>query len=112
MCHGAGGLAAHYRFGARTAGANLIVGGIFVLLALIFGENMVAVLNLLPFSLLGVLLVFAGLQLALMIQDLEDRKDLFVVLFMLGIALASNLAVAFVVGIIVAYALKSEKLKV
>ena len=112
MCHGAGGLAAHYRFGARTAGANLIIGGIFVSLALIFGENMVAILNLLPFSLLGVLLVFAGLQLALMIQDVEDRRDLFVVLLMLGIALATNLAVAFIAGIIVAYALKSEKLTV
>ena len=112
MCHGAGGLAAHYRFGARTAGSNLIIGGIFVCLALIFGESAVAILNLLPFSLLGVLLVFAGLQLALMIQDLQDRKDLFVVLFMLGIALASNLGVAFIVGIIVAYALKSEKLAV
>jgi len=112
MCHGAGGLAAHYRFGARTAGANLIIGGIFVSLALIFGENMVAILNLLPFSLLGVLLVFAGLQLAIMIQDVEDRKDLFVVLLMLGIALASNLAVAFIVGLIVAYALKSDKLTI
>jgi SulP family sulfate permease len=112
MCHGAGGLAAHYRFGARTAGSNLIIGGIFVCLALIFGENMVAVLNLLPFSLLGVLLVFAGLQLALMIQDLQDRKDLFVALFMLGIALASNLGVAFILGIISAYALKSGKLSV
>jgi SulP family sulfate permease len=112
MCHGAGGLAAHYRFGARTAGSNLIIGGIFVCLALILGENMVAVLNLLPFSLLGVLLVFAGLQLALMIQDLQDRKDLFVALFMLGIALASNLGVAFILGIISAYALKSGKLSV
>ena len=112
MCHGAGGLAAHYRFGARTAGANLIIGGIFVALALIFGENMVAILNLFPFSLLGVLLVFAGLQLAIMIQDVEDRKDLFVVLLMLGIALASNLAVAFIVGLIVAYALKSDKLTI
>ena len=112
MCHGAGGLAAHYRFGARTAGSNMIIGGIFVLLALIFGENIVAILKLLPFSLLGVLLVFAGLQLALMIQDLRDRKDLFVALLMLGIALATNLGVAFIVGIIAAYVFKSDKFKV
>ena len=71
-----------------------------------------AVLNLLPFSLLGVLLVFAGLQLALMIQDLQDRKDLFVALFMLTITLATNLGIAFIAGIIVAYALRSEKLTV
>ena len=112
MCHGAGGLAAHYRFGARTAGSNLIIGGIFVLLALVFGENIVAILKLLPFSLLGVLLVFAGLQLALMIQDLRDRKDLFVALLMLGMALATNLGVAFVAGIIAAYVFKSDKFKV
>ena len=112
MCHGAGGLAAHYRFGARTAGSNLIIGGVFVSLAIVFGENMVAILNLLPFSLLGVLLVFAGLQLTLMIQDLQDRKDLFVALFMLTITLATNLGIAFIAGIIVAYALKSEKLTV
>jgi SulP family sulfate permease len=112
MCHGAGGLAAHYRFGARTAGSNVIIGGIFLSLALIFGENIVTVLKLLPFSLLGVLLVFAGLQLALMIQDLRERKDLFVALLMLGIALATNLGIAFIIGIIAAYALKSEKFSV
>ena len=112
MCHGAGGMAAHYRFGARTAGSNMIIGGIFLLLALIFGENIVTVLKLLPFSLLGVLLVFAGLQLALMIQDLRERKDLFVAMLMLGIALATNLGVAFIIGVIAAYALKSEKFSV
>ena len=39
MCHGAGGLAAHYRFGARTAGSNLYVGGIFLVLALLCGHG-------------------------------------------------------------------------
>jgi SulP family sulfate permease len=112
MCHGAGGLAAHYRFGARTAGSNLYIGGIFLVLALIFGENIVSVLRLLPLSILGVLLTFAGLQLALMIQDLEDRKDLFVALFMLGLALAFNLAVAFLVGIVAAYLVKSARISV
>jgi SulP family sulfate permease len=112
MCHGAGGLAAHYRFGARTAGSNLYIGGILLVLALIFGENIVSVLRLLPLSILGVLLVFAGLQLALMIQDLQDRKDLFVALFMLGLALAFNLAVAFIAGIAVAYVVKSARISV
>ena len=112
MCHGAGGLAAHYRFGARTAGSNLYIGGIFLVLALIFGENIVSVLRLLPLSILGVLLTFAGLQLALMIQDLQDREDLFVALFMLGLALVFNLAVAFLVGIVAAYVVKSARISV
>jgi SulP family sulfate permease len=112
MCHGAGGLAAHYRFGARTAGSNLYIGGILLVLALIFGENIVSVLRLLPLSILGVLLTFAGLQLALMVQDLQDRKDLFVALFMLGLALVFNLAVAFLVGIVAAYVARSARISV
>jgi SulP family sulfate permease len=112
LCHGAGGLAAHYRFGARTAGSNVIIGLLFVLLAVLLGSHIVAIVYLLPMSVLGVLLVFAGSQLALTIIDLMNRKDLFVVLIMLGITLATNLAAGFAVGIILAYILRSEKLSV
>jgi SulP family sulfate permease len=112
MCHGAGGLAAHYRFGARTAGSNLMIGLIFVILGLFLGTHSLAVVYLLPMSVLGVLLIFAGTQLALTIIDLKDRKGLFVALVMLGITLASNLAVGFLVGFALSYALKSEKLAV
>ena len=48
------------------------------------------------------MLVFAGAQLALTIMDLQQRKDYFVAVLMLGITLASNLAVGFIVGIVVA----------
>jgi SulP family sulfate permease len=112
LCHGAGGLAAHYRFGARTAGSNLIIGLIFVGLAVFLGNNALVVVKLLPLSILGILLVFAGSQLAMTITDISKRKDLFVTLVMLGITLASNLAIAFVVGMAIAYGLKSDKLKV
>ena len=112
LCHGAGGLAAHYRFGARTAGSNLIIGLFFVVLAVLLGSHVLTVINLLPMSVLGVLLLFAGTQLALTIIDVHERKDLFVVLTMLAITLASNLAFGFITGIFIAYALKSEKLTV
>jgi len=112
LCHGAGGLAAHYRFGARTAGSNLFIGSIFLILALFLGIHALSIVYLLPLSILGVLLIFAGSQLALTVIDMQERKDLFVVLLMLGITLASNLAVGFIIGIVVAYALKSEKLTV
>ena len=112
LCHGAGGLAAHYRFGARTAGSNLMIGGIFVILAFALGNDSLAVIYLLPLSVLGILLLFAGSQLALTIMDLENRKDFFVVVIMLGITFSSNLAAAFMVGILVAWLLKAEKLQV
>ena len=112
LCHGAGGLAAHYRFGARSAGSNLMIGIIFVILAVVLGNDSLAVIYLLPLSVLGILLLFAGCQLALTIMDLENRKDFFVVLLMLGITFASNLAAGFMVGIVVAWLLKAEKLQV
>jgi len=112
MCHGAGGLAAHYRFGARTAGSNLMIGFIFIALALFFGVHSLSLVYLVPMAVLGVLLLFAGSQLALTMIDMRERKDLFVVLIMLGITLASNLAAGFIAGIAVSYALKSERLKV
>ena len=112
LCHGAGGLAAHYRFGARTAGSNLMIGLLFVVLAILLGRHIIDVLNLLPLSILGVLLVFAGLQLTMAIKDLEGRKDYFVVTLMLGITLATNLAAGFIVGIFVAWLLRWEKLSI
>lgn len=112
LCHGAGGLAAHYRFGARTAGSNLMIGGIFVVLALLLGERIVALFNLLPMAILGILLVFAGIQLAVTVMDLDRPKDYFVATLILGITLASNLAAGFIAGMLVAWLLKWEKLSV
>jgi SulP family sulfate permease len=112
LCHGAGGLAAHYRFGARTAGSNLIIGGIFIALAVLLGAQVLSVVYLIPMAVLGILLLFAGSQLALTIIDMTNRKDLFVSLVILGITLASNLAVGFMVGFVVAYLFKSDKLNV
>jgi len=112
MCHGAGGLAAHYRFGSRTAGSNLWIGLILVVLALLLGENIIGFLKIMPMSILGVLLVFAGAQLAMTIMDLDGRQDYFVATLILGITLASNLAVGFVIGMIVAHLLRWKKLSV
>jgi SulP family sulfate permease len=112
LCHGAGGLAAQYRFGARTAGSNIMIGSLFLILVLFLGQHSLALIYLLPLSILGVLLIFAGAQLALTIIDLTGKKELFVALAVLGITLAANLAAGFIVGFFLAYALKSDKLSI
>ncbi len=109
LCHGAGGLASHYAFGARSAGSNLIIGGIFVLLAIFLGKHAVSLLQLIPFSVMGILLFFAGCQLALTIIDMKERKELFIIFSMLGITLVSNLAFAFGIGILLTCLMKSDK---
>ena len=84
----------------------------FVALAILLGRHCLAIIYLLPLSVLGVLLLFAGSQLALTILDIKDRKELFVCLLILGITLATNLAAGFITGIAIAYLLKWKKLSV
>jgi SulP family sulfate permease len=113
MCHGTGGLAAHYRFGARTGGAPLMIGAIFVVLALAFGEAGFTFLALLPNSVLGVLLIFAGLELCPLIRSLKANEEYFVALLITGIALAvPNMAWAFGIGIVVDLFIRKAKIKI
>jgi len=101
MCHGTGGLAAHYRFGARTGGAPIMIGVIFVILALVLGELGLTILALIPNSVLGVLLVFAGLELCPLVRSLRTNEEFFIALLIAGIALAlPNMAWAFGIGIL------------
>ncbi len=101
MCHGTGGLAAHYRFGARTGGAPIMIGALFVILALVLGELGLTILTLIPNSVLGVLLVFAGLELCPLVRSLKTNEEFFIALLIAGIALAvPNMAWAFGIGIL------------
>ncbi|KAI1380674.1 hypothetical protein F4677DRAFT_404251 [Hypoxylon crocopeplum] len=71
VCHGAGGLAAQYRFGARS-GASIIMLGLFkMLLGIIFGETLLDLLMAFPKSLLGIMVIAAGLELAKVGQSLN-----------------------------------------
>lgn len=113
MCHGTGGLAAHYRFGARTGGAPLMIGAIFIVLALVFGEAGFTFLTLLPNSVLGVLLIFAGLELCPLIRSLKTNEEYFVALLISGISLAvPNMAWAFGTGIVVDLFIRKANIKI
>lgn len=113
MCHGTGGLAAHYRFGARTGGAPLMIGAIFVVLALVFGQAGFTFLTLIPNSVLGVLLIFAGLELCPLIRSLKANEEYFVALLISGISLAvPNMAWAFGIGILVDLFIRKAKIKI
>lgn len=113
MCHGTGGLAAHYRFGARTGGAPIMIGSIFVVMALVFGEFGFALLSMIPNAVLGVLLIFAGLELCPLIRSLKTNEEYFVALLISGIALAvPNMAWAFGIGIAADIVIRKMKIKI
>jgi MFS superfamily sulfate permease-like transporter len=100
MCHGAGGMAGMYRFGARTGGANIIAGGIFVILALFFaGPSMVSLISV---GVYGALLVFVALELA----KYAWKTESIVVTITIGIlSLVFSMTVAFFIGMALAYLL-------
>ena len=65
MCHGAGGLAAQFRFGARTGLAPIIFGAVLLVLAVGFADDAAALFALIPIGAVGSLLIFAGTDLAI-----------------------------------------------
>ena len=71
-CHGSGGLAAQYRFGARS-GSSIIFLGIFkLLLGLIFGNSLTGLLDKFPTALLTVMVIAAGLELVSVGESLNS----------------------------------------
>jgi sulfate permease, SulP family len=113
MCHGTGGLAAHYRFGARTGGAPIMIGALFVVMALVFGEFGFTLLAMIPNSVLGVLLIFAGLELCPLIRSLKTNEEYFVAILISGIALAvPNMGWAFGIGIAADLFIRKMKIKI
>jgi predicted benzoate:H+ symporter BenE len=75
MCHGAGGMAGHVRFGARTGGSVVILGVLLCLAGLFFSDSVVTLLRIFPLPVLGVVLFLTGAQLALGSCDFSKRKD-------------------------------------
>lgn len=71
MCHGAGGLTAHVRLGARHAGMNLLLGPALLLLGLFFSAQAPVILGLLPVWVLAAFLAYAGLRHAWLVADLR-----------------------------------------
>lgn len=75
MCHGAGGLAAHLAFGARTGRAPMLLGAAFILVALFASSHVKLLLDVLPSGSLGAMLFVTGLSLALGTAGSSRGKD-------------------------------------
>jgi MFS superfamily sulfate permease-like transporter len=60
MCHGAGGMAGHVRFGAQTGGAVIILGTLLIVLGLFFSGSIEIIFAVIPREILGVILFLTG----------------------------------------------------
>jgi MFS superfamily sulfate permease-like transporter len=107
MCHGAGGLAGQYRFGARTNGSILFLGAVKMLLAVLLGASLMTLCGAFPASVLGALLAFSGMELALVCRDQTRRTDAFMMLVTAAACMGlGNIAVGFLLGLAMAWCLQ------
>jgi MFS superfamily sulfate permease-like transporter len=112
MCHGAGGMAGHVRFGARTGGALVILGTILILFALFFSDSVSIIFKIFPNAILGVILFFAGSELAIVAKDIGDKKaDVYIMIIVAAVAMW-NMGAAFLAGVIMDNALRRGWLKI
>lgn len=101
ICHGAGGMAGHVRFGARTGGSLVILGGILLILGLCFSNSVLLIFSLIPSCVLGVILFFAGLELAKSTRDLgPDKSDHYIMLVTAGFSFW-NVGIGFLAGLVI-----------
>ena len=109
LCHGSGGATAHYRLGARTAGATLAAAGLYAILAAgaAFGLSPLLV----PGAVLAGMLLFVGAEHCLLLTDLTQIDDIACATLIAAVALATNdLAIGFLVGWVASAALKRTRL--
>ncbi len=96
MCHGSGGLAGKYAFGARTGGANVLLGIGYLALALVAAGALLAAF---PMALLGVLLVVIAIELGrAAFAPVSGWRSIAFVVAVGVIGIAVNVGVAFALG--------------
>ena len=101
MCHGAGGLAAHYGMGSRTGLSLMIFGLTCLVIALFFGDQSAQILHAIPAEVTATLVLFAAWVLADPLKLLKVRSSCqLIIVLMVPLTLWGGLFLALVAGIL------------
>lgn len=112
-CHGSGGMAGHYIFGARTGGSVFIYGTLYLILGLFFSGSFEQIVKIFPLPVLGVILLFEGLTLMVFVKDIIDSKKSFFIALLVAL-IACGLPYGYLIAMIVGsvmYYISDEKIK-
>jgi MFS superfamily sulfate permease-like transporter len=102
VCHGAGGVTAHYKLGARTAVATASTGALLLALALLLGDSLPALLRVLAPGALAGMLLFVAIQHGILALSIKGATELGTVVTVGIVTLvAGNLAIGFGVGVLI-----------
>lgn len=101
LCHGAGGLAGQYYFGARTGGTNILEGLLEISLGVFLATPLARLFSAFPLAILGAMMLLVGIELTKFARDIRVKKDLVPVAATLIVSLVTNMAYGFLTGLIV-----------
>jgi MFS superfamily sulfate permease-like transporter len=104
MCHGAGGLAGQYYFGARTGGTNIIE----ISLGFFLAGSIATLFSLFPKGIIGAMLLLVGVELVKFMSDVR-RHELIIMILTAGLSLATNMAVGFIAAVTLYHILRKWK---
>ncbi|MFB3819331.1 MAG: putative sulfate/molybdate transporter [Candidatus Methylomirabilales bacterium] len=111
MCHGAGGMAGHIRFGAKTGGALVILGSLVLFVGLFLADSVAVLFRFFPPAILGVILLFGGLELAAGGRcGARSKEDRYIVYLTAGLAMW-NMGAAYLAGLLLAVAYERRWLR-
>jgi hypothetical protein len=99
VCHGAGGMTAHYAFGARTGRAPLAIGSALLAVALLLGAGLASLLTAFPLPILAGLLATAGLLHIGLLGDLRGAREWGIAVAVGAIGFQWNLLYGLAVGL-------------
>ncbi len=99
VCHGCGGMVGFHAFGARTGGAPIIYGALFLVLGLFFAPGFSQVVEVFPMPVLGVVLLVEAIALMMLARDAVQTRPTAWVAFAVAAAVVA-LPYGYVVGLV------------
>ena len=103
LCHGAGGLAGQYYFGARTGGTNVIEGLIEIVLGIFLAGSIAAIFTVFPLAIIGSMIFLVSIELVKFGRHLRPNRQLLLVAATVLGSLMFNVAAGFFAGLAVHY---------
>lgn len=114
VCHGCGGLVGFHGFGARTGGAPIIYGAMYLVVGLFLSPGMTTIVHIFPMPILGVVLLFEAIALMTLVRDVAiERSQLWTALAVAAavVGLPYGYVVGLVGGTAIAYAVRRGWIK-
>ncbi|MFW9971247.1 MAG: putative sulfate/molybdate transporter [Candidatus Odinarchaeota archaeon] len=107
LCHGSGGLMAQYAFGARTGGSMILEGILEIILGIFFSKTLLILFRAFPLPILGAMLIYTAFLLGKIAFKEFNLKFFPVILISAIISFVFNIAIGFLIGLILYYVFKN-----